>query len=306
MSKGGTALPIYLQPESFDFSTIQLESLFIEEFVPHAPLLPLKVYLLGLQLLQKGQNPDLSVLASRLGVESKDVREAYEYWRNLGLVRFSASARSGEDDIHYLSVRDLYLNNNYRLKKPLSSLDRGELYNDLFRYVNEILVSPATEIERAHVIDYLRDKDVPKELVREAFRDHSMQYARGKKVVNTLRYWNDNGIQSLEDLEAFKERFNLRQLNYKQVLTALGYPYTAPTQADKDCVDTWLDEYQFSMEQILEKIKEITMNKRNPSMNYLHAAFRNEYDGITKKAEAKEDVSELSDDELLARYGIKR
>lgn len=41
-------------------------------------------------------------------------------------------------------------------------------------------------------------------------------------------------------------------------------------------------------------------------MNYLHAAFRNEYDGISKKAEAKEDVSELSDDELLARYGIKR
>jgi hypothetical protein len=299
-------LPIYLQPESFDFSLIQLESLFIEEFVPHAPLLPLKVYLLGLQLLQKGQNPDLSILATRLGVKSEDILEAYKYWRDLGLVRLSASKTSSEEDIHYLSVRDLYLSSNYQLKKSLSSLDRGELYNELFRYVNEVLVSPATEIERSSVIDYLRDKDVAKELVREAFRDHAMQYARGQKVVNTLRYWHDNGIESLEDLEAFKERFNLRQLNYKQVLSALGYPYTAPTQADKDCIDTWLDEYQFDMEKILEKIKEITMNKRNPSMNYLHAAFRNEYEGTPRKQETKEDMSQLSNEELWARYGIKR
>ncbi len=299
-------MAIYLQPESFDFSTVQLESLFIEEFVPHAPILPLKVYLLGLQLLQKGQNPDLSVLATRLGTETKDVREAFEYWRDLGLVRFSASRRSEEEDIHYLSVRDLFLSNNYLLKKPLSSLDRGELYNELFRYVNEVLVSPATEIERSSVIDYLRDKDVPKELVREAFRDHAMQYARGQKVINTLRYWNDNGIESLEDLEAFKERFNLRQLNYKQVLSALGFPYTAPTKADKECIDTWLDEYAFSMDEILEKIRDITMNKRNPSMNYLHAAFRNEFEGTPRKTDTKEDLSQLSDDELLARYGIKR
>lgn len=298
-------MAIYYSPESFDFSTTELENLFIEEFVPHAPLLPLRVYLLGLQLLQKKQSPDLALLAKRLGVEISDVKAAFEYWKDLGLVRFSAS-RTDEVDIHYQSVRDLFLSNNYQLKRPLSSLEQGALYNELFSYINEVLVTPATEIERSAVIDYLRGKDVPRELVREAFRENAMQYARGQKVVNLLRYWQDNGIASLEDLTVFKERFNQRELNYKQVLRALGHPYQQPTQADKDCVDTWLDEYAFSIEEILEKIKEITMNKRNPSMSYLHAAFRNEKEGTPRKPEGKEDLGKLSDEDLWARYGIKR
>lgn len=85
---------------SFDGS-VTVENKFIVEYLPYADGDYVKVYLYGLSLAARKDDPDDSLdrLAKRLGIDRATVDAAIEYWTDQGLM-----ARLG-DDVSYLSPR---------------------------------------------------------------------------------------------------------------------------------------------------------------------------------------------------------
>lgn len=282
---------IQISPAQFDLGLTPLENIFIEDFLPYAPELALKVYILGLKLALDGKKPDVKSLGERLEVTEAQVMDAYAYWEEQGLVK--VITKKATTDILYQSVRNLYLESNFERKTMQTSLEFNQHFLEIFKEVDQSLIVPLTEMERQQIARFLTGKTVDPEVVSMAYEEARTARLRTKKALEHLRYWLENGVQSLEDVLVLKEKLNLRQMYYKQVLTALGMPYDQPTIADRESIDRWLDQYHFSIEEILDKIKQITMNKRNPSLSYLESAFKNTFEGKTREITSDEDITKL-------------
>lgn len=272
----------------FDLGMTAIENLFLEEFMPYAEALDIKVYLLGLKLVLDDKAPSLDSLARRLDTTPDAVLASYRYWEGQGIIKIVDEA--DEPDIYYRSIRNIYLESNFVRKSLPTSLEASPYLLEVFREVDQCLAVALSENERQQLIPFLQQHPLPGEVVAMAFDDARRSRQRARKALEHLRYWIEHGVEELDDVLALKERLNLRQMHYKQVLSALGNPYDLPTAGDKRSIDRWLDEYGFSMEAILEKITEITLRKRKPSMAYLNAVFKNEHAGVTE-ATAETDVT---------------
>ena len=281
----------------FDLGMTPIENLFLEEFMPYADGDAIKVYLLGLKLLLENKTPTLQLLAQRLDLEEADVLESYHYWASHGIIKLIES--DIEPEIYYLSIRNVYLESNFARKTMPTSLEASPYFRDVFREVDQTQAVALSESERQQLMPFLQSHPLPPEVVAMAFEEARRTRLRTKKALEHLRYWVEHGVQELDDVLRLKEKLNLRQMQYKQVLAALGNPYDQPTAGDRESIDRWLDDYQFSIDKILDKVTEVTLRKRKPSMAYLNAVFKNEYEGKTSP------LSE-QDDELDALFRKRR
>lgn len=275
----------------FDLGMTPIENLFLEEFMPYAEGDDIKVYLLGLKLLLENKSPTLAQLAERLNLDEDEVLRSYQYWASQGIIKLIDG--EPEPEIYYLSIRNVYLESNFTRKSLPTSLDASPYFTEVFREVDQTLAVALSEPERQQLMPFLQSHPVKPEIVAMAFEEARRTRQRTKKALEHLRYWVEHGVKELDDVLVLKDRLNLRQLQYKQVLTALGNPYDQPTAGDRESIDTWLDNYNFSMEQILEKVTEVTLRKRKPSMAYLNAVFKNEFEGKGPEPDDDEDLRQL-------------
>lgn len=263
-------MALHLIEDTFDLGVTTIENLFIDEFLPFADALSIKVYLTAMRLLMNKRDVlTMEDVARRIERTPEEVQEAFEYWASQGLVTLDG------EDVTFKSLRNIYLNENFERKSTQTSYDLGDHYQDLFHAINSVLYIPLGDTEREHFVSFYQGKTIDQDMILLAFDESKNSKYRVKKAIELLRFWLENQLKTLEDVLAFKERFNHRQKQYKDILSALGRPYDAPTIADKESIDSWLDVYHFSMDEIIQKIKEVTMNKTKPSMNYLNKVFEN-------------------------------
>ncbi|MCL2556732.1 MAG: DnaD domain protein [Firmicutes bacterium] len=64
---------------------ISLDSLFIQEYMPYAPDIAIKVYLYGLSLFCDADN-SIDMISDALRIDSDEVLSAFKYWENQGLI----------------------------------------------------------------------------------------------------------------------------------------------------------------------------------------------------------------------------
>ncbi len=295
-------MTIKMKPTSFDFGVTDVEHLFIDEFMPYCSLEELQVYLLGLRFAQEKKDINLAGLAKLLHLEYLQVVEAFRYWEDKGLVQLHDHL---EDTftVSYLSLRDLYLSSNYEAKGGLTSLDYSLWHQELFKEIGNQLAYPLSEMECQRLAEFLLGKDINKELVLMAFDEAKLKKNRTFEATKLLSYWAQHGLSTPEEVLAHQERANLRNFQYKEILSALGHPYRQPNIGERSCFDTWLDDYGFTMQQIVEEITRITRSKQNPNLNYLDAVFKNLYHGDDKKEEQSQ--TKIDEDALRRRLGRK-
>ena len=70
-------------------SSILIDNVFINEYLPDAPEVCLKVYLYGLMLCNKASSDDnmLDRMATSLNISEEDIKNAFVYWESYGLVK---------------------------------------------------------------------------------------------------------------------------------------------------------------------------------------------------------------------------
>lgn len=114
-----------IKEPNLDFGHTAIENIFINDFMPMANGVQLKVYLTGYKFA-KEQNKTLEVtnttIAKHLNIPLSDVLSAWDFWENKNVIvkhPKSDAVDVTDFDVEFLSLIQLYIDKNLESKKLL-------------------------------------------------------------------------------------------------------------------------------------------------------------------------------------------
>ena len=289
------------QPD-FDLGELHIENIFITDFMPSASGTYVKVYLLG-YLFSKAENTkfhyDNKTLATMLSLPLQDVHEAWKYWEKNGLIVKHTHENGEEYDVEFLSLRALYIENNYTPKSTKTTLKskneqfsvhklEEDRFQKLKKSVEQIIGHPLTYVESRDIADYYENYSKDPEFILRAFK-HCYQERNirtFKMVKSTLVGWLDQGLSNLDALEKHLESTSARYQIYKEILKLLGNAFRMANQGEKDLIDKWMDVYGFRTEDLYAIITDLSKKTLNISFNYIDKALTTLYENNALTFEA--------------------
>lgn len=275
----------------FDLGELNVENIFITDFMPSASGTYVKVYLLGL-LFSKAEHSqyhyDNKTVANMLSIPLQDVFEAWNYWEKCGVVHKHLHENGQDFDVEFVSLRALYIQNNYVHKHSTSSTHKpvskttenpfkleNEHFQKLIKSIEKIVGHPLTYSEHREISDYYEHYSKDINLIVKAF-SHCYQ-DRGirnfKVVKSTLTNWVDLGLTNVSSVETHLSSYNERNLIYKEILSRLGVSYRLANQGEKELMDKWLDHFKFKPQDLFDIIADLSKKTLTISFNYIDKAL---------------------------------
>lgn len=302
-------MAFFQKNNAFDLGELHIENLFISDMMPMASGTNVKVYLLGLMFSQSSQDDyrfDNRILAQQLQLPLQDVLEAWQYWESLGVIKKHLHDDGVSFDVEFLSLRALYIQNNY-ISKAASSPQRtkkesfqkkNEIYSKLSKEVEQIIGHPLSHGDYRAISDfydhYYSNSDIILKAVSLNYKERNIRNM--KAVKKLLTSWTEAGLLTIEEIEQFITASDERYTLYKEVLKLLGLSYRMPNQAEKEMIDHWTDTLNFEKEELLKFIYFFSKKNSNLSLNYLEKAF----DSLSK-----EDIKTLDAYEVKLSERVK-
>ncbi|WZL73089.1 DnaD domain protein [Clostridiaceae bacterium 35-E11] len=305
------------QTADFDLGDTPIENIFINDFMPMANGTYVKVYLLGYKYAQD-KDPSLSInhqtIAKHLNIPLSDVLNAWDFWEQKGVIKkhFETKEDTTQYTVEFLSLKQLYIDNNYTLakitqEKEASSLDtytcspqdlvqanRIPEINEMFHHINQLLRRELVPNEKKKVLEWFYNYNMNTDVIIRAFM-YCVQQKNMKGIRNVVRFvesiirnWYDNGITNMEKLDTYLEKTDGRYLQYTQIFKALGFHFRQPSTSEKETMDRWLDEWKFSMDVILKACAN-SQKTSNPNINYINSILeRWKKEGFTSVEDVKQ------------------
>ena len=215
----------HLQEEKIDFGTTSIENIFINDFMPMANGTFVKVYLLGYKMARDAklsEKSDHRSISKHLNIPLEDVLSAWDFWEKKKIIikhpKKDDLSASKDFDIEFLSLRQLYLDNNFAPKNTESETSKpspGDLIDaiknaenrDMFYSVDQIMRRQLNPNERTEVLSWVFEFNLSPELIVKAFL-YSVEQKNVKNVNYVgavLRGWYDQGILTPEEAEDLDE-----------------------------------------------------------------------------------------------------
>jgi len=285
----------HLQEEKVDFGTTSIENIFINDFMPMANGTFVKVYLLGYKLARDANlsiKSDHRSISRHLNIPLEDVLSAWDFWEKKKIIakhsKEEAHGMSNDYDVEFLSLRQLYLDNNFAPKnlepdhsKPSSgdlidSMKNAEI-RDMFYSIDQIMRRQLTPNERTEVLSWVFEFNLSPELIIKAFL-YSVEQKNVKNVNYVgavLRSWYDQGILSPEEAEELMKSSGKAYAAYRKIYRLLGYSNRTVSGGDREIIDRWIDRDQLDLDFLCEVIKEASKRTSNANMNYMDTVVRN-------------------------------
>jgi len=237
-------MSFYFKTPDFDLGTIEIENIFINDFMPGADGLFVKVYLLALKLASDtGGHPGLDneSLSKILKVPLNDVIRAWQYWEQKSVVRIHPKnpPDKSDFDVEFISLRQLFIDKNYynphHSHEQILRSKTDKLYDRLFDAITEALGSELQANERRQLVEFLEAYPFTDDLVLAAFENlkRGAYSSRISTVKKRLFNWKDLGITTLEQLREYTDYSDERNRFYRELLSALGINRQKPTLGEK-------------------------------------------------------------------------
>jgi len=280
-------MAFYKKAPEFDLGELNIENIFITDFMPSASGTYVKVYLLGL-MFSKEENKDFRydhrILANMLGMPLQDIHEAWQYWERVGIVTRHFHEKQQEYDVEFHSLRALYIQNNYSSKTPQKTVAthdkvlgniQDEAYRRLMKSVESMVGHPLSYSESRELSDvfenYSNDADWVIRAYQHVFVERGIK--NFKVVKQTMNQWLELGLTTVDQVNAHLEATSERFTVYREILKLLGIAYRMPNQGEKNVIDQWLDQYGFEPNALYALIPEISKKTLNVSFNYIDKAL---------------------------------
>ena len=228
---------------------ITLDVNFVSEYLPLAPDSCVKVYLYGLSKCLKPDDitNNLEIFASDLNLSAEDVKSAFLYWQDQGLIKVL--------DLSPIEVRYLPV----VAKKYTGKIYDKQKYEDFNASMREIL--DGREIlpnEFKEYYDLMNSMHIEQDaLVMIAkfcttIKSNSVGYPY---ILAVAKNWAYEGVHTAGDVNAKLVEMESLTSEVKDVLSALKKK--APKFEDVKLYDKWTKQYNFSLETILKIAKNI-------------------------------------------------
>ncbi len=239
-----------------------IDNIFITDFLPKAPELCVKAYLLGLHKCSIGEDIEnsLEYFSKTLNVSEDDVISLFKYWEDLGLVQVLSTSPI---EVRYLpinasagSVRkfkvDKYTNFNIQAQEIIG--ERMIMPNDYADFYNLIERFHLEENALLAIMKYCVDN--------KGFN------LNPKYVIAVAKDWAKENILTLEQVEEKIKELGVVDDKMSLILSAMGTKRKVQLE-DKELLNKWLNSFGFELKVILFVVKILKNKKRRLDVNVL-------------------------------------
>ncbi|MBR2539941.1 MAG: DnaD domain protein [Mogibacterium sp.] len=277
-----------------------VENLFINEFLPDAPGDCVKVFLFGLMYAQYEEEIDSRTMALTLGLNEKDVDNAWKYWESKGLVRLYGSRETEDFSVEFIRQIDLFYGKTLEETYPVpedtagnQSVNYADGYSDteegaeaiIARLVNQQLREifekyqmltgrTISRREAAKLTDAVKVYNIEPDILDFAIDycvdldKYSVDY-----IFKVALRWKEEGCKDVAQVKIMLDRHSKRNEFYRQVFGELGWT-RLPAPADREIMDRWLDTMGCSVKEVLEACR-ASAGRREPNLRYVNKVLEN-------------------------------
>ncbi len=241
---------------------VLVDNVFIKDYLPSAPDLCVKAYILGLFMCNSSEERDnnLEFFANTLKVSEEDVVSLFKYWEDQGVIQVLST---DPVEVRYLPVlAKTGLIKKYQVNK----------YNDFNIQVQELfknkMVMPNEFIEFYNLIE--------KKHIEETALINIIKYCVEFKGFNlspnyciaVARDWEREGIHTLDQVQEKIKDLGVIDDQMSLILSAIGTKRKVQIE-DKDLLNKWLKAFGYEINVIIYVIKVLKNKKRHLDVNIL-------------------------------------
>ena len=250
-----------------------IDNVFITDFLPKAPDLCVKAYLLGLHKCNLADEHDnnLEYFSKTLNVCEEDVISLFKYWEDMGLVQVLSTSPI---EVRYLPINasavsvkkfkvDKYADFNIQAQELIG--ERMIMPNDYAEFYNLIEKHHIQENALLAIIKYCVEN--------KGFN------LNPKYVIAVAKDWARENITTLEQVEEKIVELGVVDDKMTLILTAMGTKRKVQLE-DKELLNKWLNSFGFELNVIIFVVKMLKNKKRKLDVNVLD-------DSLTKYFEMK-------------------
>lgn len=250
---------------------ILVDSAFINEFLPTAPDLCVKVYLMGLNKCNNADDSDnvVSYFSEKLKVSEDDIISIFKYWEERGIVQVLST---NPVEVRYLPIN---VSNGHVRKFEVDK------YTDFNIQAQEILskrlIMPN---EFAEMYYLMENKHIEQAALIEIFK-----YCVEIKGINispnycltVARDWEREGIRTINQVMDRIKELGIVDDKVNIILSAMGTK-RKPQIEDRDLLNKWLTMFGYELSVITFVINTLKSKKRHLDVNVLDEILTKYYE----------------------------
>ncbi len=238
-----------------DFTPIN--NAFIDEYLKDANGDFVKVYLLCMRLGCLRESSNIEKIASSLNLLQADVAKAFDYWVNLGLMRYAP-----DGFLELLPIKE---------EKPeQKEVCFDNAIKEMFTDIEKLTGRPLSSKEFSVYMNMLEDFSFPPEVITLL-----VEYCSSKKKTD-IRYiekvalaWHDNSIKSTDDAQKYITKHEERWNSYRSILSFMGLKDSEISKPQEEFLDKWLFKFKLPIDVIQEAVRICTMIINESNFSYI-------------------------------------
>lgn len=291
------------ESDNENYGITPVENAFITLFMPRANGDYVKVYLYGLKSCYSTDAVpvDNASLSQELGITEADVRRAWEYWQEQGILSVSYD-ENDRATVTYYNILSIVLNGRKphasksqdtsttksATDTPPDNPDDNPRVAAMFEKIQLMFGSePLSLTSMMTVRRYLTEDGFDPETVivlveysinALTAKGESFSQQQAFRYMDAIaKSWAAQGVVTYEDAEAVMASDNARQKRYYRILKYLGITRN-PMQRERNMIDRWFDEWHFDDDIVAEALRRTT----KPTVNYTNGILQKWHDkGLT-------------------------
>ena len=276
-----------------------VDNIFINNFLPDAPDLCVKVYLMGLSKCANSIAADnnISNFANVLNVSEEEIVQAFSYWQEQGVVQIINKSP--------MEVRFMPLNSS------LGSVKKYKIgkYTDFNIQVQEILskrmITPTEFSEYYNVIEEYHIEPEALIMIIKYCADRKGENVGYPYIITIAKDWQREGVHTCEDVENKITELGVIDDKVSLVLSALGSKRKVQIE-DVQMLNHWLGDLDFDLNTIVAVAKRCNLKKVKANVNYLNNLLNKYYEmRLNSIIEIENYETQKETMTLLARKVVK-
>lgn len=248
-----------------------VDNAFINDFLPKAPDLCVKAYLLGLSKCQSADSDDnsLTFFAETLKVCEEDVVSLFKYWEDMGLVQVLST---DPIEVRYLPITTA----GGSVKKF-----KVDKYADFNIQAQELMNGRMIMPNEFAEFYYLIEKKHMAENALLAIMKYCVDYKgfnlSPNYIITVAKDWEREGVRTLEQVQVKIEELGIVDDKMSMVLSAMGTKRKIQIE-DKVLLNKWIADFGFELNVIIFVVKLLKEKKRRLDVNILDIQLSKYYE----------------------------
>jgi len=267
-----------------NISSLPLSVIFIDKYLPKANATYVKIYIYALRHSFSTLDFGIETIAKDLEILESDVINAFEYWKEKGVINFYE--KSGEYFVEFLELDKDENSENSKViddkKKPRYSskevcvyMENDKSVKNMYSLAEKILARPLSTTEITTIFSFYDWLKLPKDVILMII-EHcaSLSKTSIRYIEKVAISWAENEINTVAKAKKYIEKLNKAHALTGKIKSILQIGERKFTETELKYINTWINEYKVT-EDVVKKAYDITIvNTSKLSYPYLNKILK--------------------------------